>query len=432
MDERGAGMDLEAAGSDSDRDSEAANMEAFEREYQADHSWETLAEDEHGRLLPVDHVKEQRARRKRLMESHRTARIHRGMIRYVQLLLDFSQAAAMQDMKPNRFVVMLGIVKAFIREYFDQNPLSQIGIIMLRNGVAEHLSHLSASPESHIMRLSGAVDIDGAASLQNGLELAVDALKSVPSYGHREVIAMVASLNTCDPGDIRKTIKMCKQHSVRVSVVGLAAEVYVCKHVAQETGGSHSVALNERHLERLMLDLVAPPPAIAASAAATLVRMGFPEKNPDGPTGSAFIGPSCTLKTGGYTCNRCRARIAELPSECHICGLTLVSSPHIARAYHHLFPVEPFEEVPGAEVERLADCSSNGWAEAQGERALCFGCRQELQGEGAGLVLRCSRCRNMFCFDCDSFVHESLHNCPGCQSQGVDDVDKGVEALSIG
>lgn len=29
------------------------DMEAFEREYQADHSWEKLTEDEEGRLLPV-------------------------------------------------------------------------------------------------------------------------------------------------------------------------------------------------------------------------------------------------------------------------------------------------------------------------------------------------------------------------------------------
>lgn len=24
----------------------------------------------------------------------------------------------------------------------------------------------------------------------------------------------------------------------------------------------------------------------------------------------------------------------------------------------------------------------------------------------------------MFCFDCDAYIHESLHNCPGCESRG--------------
>ena len=40
----------------------------------------------------------------------------------------------------------------------------------------------------------------------------------------------------------------------------------------------------------------------------------------------------------------------ELPTACHVCGLTLVSSPHLARSYHHLFPVRPFQEVSPAEL----------------------------------------------------------------------------------
>ena len=32
-----------------------------------------------------------------------------------------------------------------------------------------------------------------------------------------------------------------------------------------------------------------------------------------------------------------------------------------------------------------------------------------------GLVLRCGQCQQVFCYDCDAFVHETLHNCPGCE-----------------
>lgn len=31
--------------------------------------------------------------------------------------------------------------------------------------------------------------------------------------------------------------------------------------------------------------------------------------------------------------------------DCPICALTLVSSPHLARSYHHLFPVANYEEI---------------------------------------------------------------------------------------
>jgi hypothetical protein len=36
--------------------------------------------------------------------------------------------------------------QGFIREFFDQNPLSHLGLIVLRNGVAERLTELSGSP----------------------------------------------------------------------------------------------------------------------------------------------------------------------------------------------------------------------------------------------------------------------------------------------
>jgi hypothetical protein len=29
-------------------------------------------------------------------------------------------------------------------------------------------------------------------------------------------------------------------------------------------------------------------------------------------------------------------------------------------------------------------------------------------------VRRCPACEHMFCFDCDLFIHETLHTCPGC------------------
>ncbi len=44
--------------------------------------------------------------------------------------------------------------------------------------------------------------------------------------------------------------------------------------------------------------------------------------------------------------------MVDIPSTCHICRLTLVSSPHLARSYHHLFPVKPFEEMS---VQALLD-----------------------------------------------------------------------------
>lgn len=51
-----------------------------------------------------------------------------------------------------------------------------------------------------------------------------------------------------------------------------------------------------------------------------------------------------SLSNSGYNCPQCGSRYCELPVECKQCGLTLVSAPHLARSYHHLFPIKPFTE----------------------------------------------------------------------------------------
>ncbi len=50
------------------------------------------------------------------------------------------------DMRPLRAAVMSGVLQQFVRAFFDENPLSQLGLVLLRNGVAERLSELSSSP----------------------------------------------------------------------------------------------------------------------------------------------------------------------------------------------------------------------------------------------------------------------------------------------
>ncbi len=55
--------------------------------------------------------------------------------------------------------------------------------------------------------------------------------------------------------------------------------------------------------------------------------------------------------------------------------------------------------------------------------AYCFGCLRPVAQPGAAgqlhLTLRCGQCRQVFCFDCDAYIHEQLHNCPGCEFAGT-------------
>ncbi|KAK4606979.1 hypothetical protein RGQ29_000974 [Quercus rubra] len=371
---------------DDDDEGSEGDLDAWERTYADERSWESLQEDESGLLRPMDNKTlyhaQYRRRIRSLSSQATTSRIQKGLIRYLYIVVDLSRAAAEMDYRPSRMAVVAKHVEAFIREFFDQNPLSQLGLVTIKDGIAHCLTDLGGSPESHVKALMGKLECSGESSLQNALDLVHGYLNQVPSYGHREVLILYSALSTCDPGDILETIQKCKKSKMRCSVIGLSAEIFICKHLCQETGGSYSVAMDESHFKELILEHAPPPPAIAEFAIANLIKMGFPQRAAE----SSIAICSCHKEAkvgGGYTCPRCKARVCELPTECRICGLTLISSPHLAR-------------LPRS----------------------CFGCQQSLPNPGNKPSLRvaCPKCKQHFCLDCDIYIHESLHNCPGCES----------------
>ncbi|KAL8823397.1 MAG: hypothetical protein Q9191_005890, partial [Dirinaria sp. TL-2023a] len=70
---------------------------------------------------------------------------------------------------------------------------------------------------------------------------------------------------------------------------------------------------------------------------------------------------------GGYLCSRCSSKVCALPTTCPACGLTLILSTHLARSYHHLFPLRNWVEVPWLHAAAAA-------AAGDDEQSACFGC----------------------------------------------------------
>ena len=68
----------------------------------------------------------------------------------LQIIVDLSRASSIGDMRPNRLAVMAGVLQGFIRKFFDENPLSHLGLVIMRNGVAERLTELAGSPVSSV------------------------------------------------------------------------------------------------------------------------------------------------------------------------------------------------------------------------------------------------------------------------------------------
>ena len=256
------------------------------------------------------------------------------------------------------------------------------------------------------------------------------------------------------------------------------------------------VALDGKHLRDLLMNFTRPPPALSTESDETkqntcqLVPMGFPTRETKDVPTLMYAVASAAAKDNklffartGYVCPRCKAKVSELPTDCTVCGLKLVLAPHLARSFHHLFPVPPFEEVAEHDVFEALDSEGSNLStgtltmnlppvtissssieielsskvgfknhskltEINIDSSLlfsskdcdrvCFSCMQIIGvqniqgpkskkkisqgdsnldrsiGDAESLRFQCPDCKNVFCADCDAYLHETLHNCPGC------------------
>lgn len=412
---------------------------AWEEEYKR--SWDVLREDESGSL---ESAVNQLIANKRRRIIRDTTSIQRGIIRHLCFIIDVSLAMTDRDLRPNRLDMSLNYAKEFVTEFFDQNPISQLCILITKDGIAERLSGLSGNPLDHHKALSNKDKLtpSGEPSLQNSLEMARASLAHLPPHGSREVVIIFGSLTTCDPDDIHKTIETLERDRMRVSMVGLAAEVKICKEICRRTKGQYGVILNEDHFKELLFESISPPPIPRSSNTAmnpannlhqktntsSLIQMGFPNKISNEHQGGlelsmhSFCACHSKLRSTGFICPRCGSKNCEIPTNCSVCGLTIVSSPHLARSYRHLFPVGNWTEK---KLERHASSVRNQ------EPLRCFGCEKELEevkpkGQpdihqppkdshrlNHDVVYECPRCNARFCLECDVY-HEQLGLCPGC------------------
>nr|CAG4647893.1 EOG090X05VA [Moina brachiata]SVE93003.1 EOG090X05VA [Moina brachiata] len=378
-------------------------------------TWEAIKEDDDGLL--ESNVADIIARAKRKRAALRASgAIKLGMMRHLFVIIDSSECMSLQDLKPTRYLCVLKLLEIFIDEFFDLNPISQLALLATKSKRCDRVTELSGNKKKHLealKQLGNTPSCEGEPSLQNSLEFALKTLKNMPSHTSREILVLFGSLTTCDPTDIGYTIKALKDNNVRVSVIGLAAEVWVCRKLAKETGGDYNVLLDDHHLKELMLNLVEPPPA-AGAMEASLIKMGFPGGPATVNSGVSIDGTSenipayCSchmdsdvpLSTNTFSCPQCGSHYCELPVECKQCGLTLVSASHIARSYHHLFPIKPF-----IEKELTSRMNVN----------QCFACLKPFDDTDKN-VYQCENCQCVVCLDCDIFIRETLHTCPGCAS----------------
>lgn len=103
----------------------------------------------------------------------------------------------------------------------------------------------------------------------------------IPPYGSREVLCLMGSLSTTDPGDVHESIAACVAAQVTCSVIHVSAEVYVAHKLSQSTGGTFSVVVNKDHYRDLLSSHIPPLPSARnkhGSKTRKWIHMGFAEQ----------------------------------------------------------------------------------------------------------------------------------------------------------
>lgn len=437
---------------------------SWEDEYQR--TWDIMKDDDSGQTLE-NVIQTMIENRKKKIMKNPTAPYQRGIIRTLIVVIDGSLIMAEKDLRPNRFSMMLTLLQEFVVEFFDQNPISQLGIILMRNGISHVVSEVNGSPQFHLDQIRqlkakqhNRFEPKGDPSLQNSLELARSLLRY--NFGNnindtknsKEILIIFGALFTSDPGDIHKTIDSLVKDKIKVKVIGLSAQVAICQEIVNKTNHTsnnfnnpnYGVILNESHFKDLLMDCVIPLPIsaeqekeIEKSNSIPLLKMGFPTKIQPQLSSSSSSGLNldfiqlCACHAGtnengadvaasnksssliGYQCPQCNSKVCSLPTVCPVCGLMLILSTHLARSYHHLIPLVDYEEVPVSESYKSTACYGCLLLFPEGIKDISKE-RKDILESMTSSRYRCKKCHNDFCIDCDVFVHEALHNCPGCEN----------------
>ncbi|ERF75896.1 hypothetical protein EPUS_01262 [Endocarpon pusillum Z07020] len=219
--------------------------------FEVTRTWENLTEGADGTITGAVEGLLQAGKRQRLLKD--TTPLQRGIIRHVILILDLSIAMQEKDLRPTRYHLTIRYASSFVSEFFEQNPISQLGIIGMRDGLAVRISNMSGNPNDHISSLHELRKQEprGQPSLENALEMARASLFHAPTHGTREVLLVFGALHTVDPNDIHLTIANLVKDKIRARVIGLAAQVAICAELVTKTNNgdrsNYTIVLHEQH-----------------------------------------------------------------------------------------------------------------------------------------------------------------------------------------
>ncbi|KJH50510.1 transcription factor ssl1 [Dictyocaulus viviparus] len=103
---------------------------------------EVLEEDEGG-LIEKSIAKLVAETKKKQRTLEKPMKIRLGIMRFVYIAIDCSRSMTSKVMPPSRFYVTMKVLNNFIDKFFEQNPIAQLGIILVKDKKAERFVSLT-------------------------------------------------------------------------------------------------------------------------------------------------------------------------------------------------------------------------------------------------------------------------------------------------
>ena len=145
--------------------------------------WDVLQEDEDGGIQSTVEKLLARGRRKRAIAAETPLR--RSIIRHLFVILDLSESMQDKDFRPSRcgvndwqisvrnvdvavrWEVTLQYLRGYVAEWFDQNPLGQMGVILMRDRLSETLITMGGEREKMYARNRQSTEIPSRESTRD-------------------------------------------------------------------------------------------------------------------------------------------------------------------------------------------------------------------------------------------------------------------------
>nr|PVC54399.1 hypothetical protein MACL_00003114 [Theileria orientalis] len=402
-----------------ENDDEAYQQYAWEQDF--DKSWEQLV-DKDGELQfikPQSRIYSEPEGENEHPSESLDVISKRGIIRNVVILFDMSETMLEKDFKPDRLYCSFGALKEFVKDLFSKGPITQLGMVVMRNKVANLICQLGTNPEEQLELLGNSLKegADGPSSLQNGLEMCLNMLYELPSYSTREVLVIFGSNRTLDAGNILVTLEKLKQNNLTINSISLSPE-----NRRQLFGGkgckSPETPTQQLHITSTMVSTMSDqiymlPVSIVWNKLISLrkkwmepvlLKVAFPPLKKTATVSLCVCHSSLVNKA--YICPQCHSKSCYIPTKCKVRTFILIgaidhNNRHAVEStwYHH-------QIFQGLFITSYLPKNSSKYENTQ---VTCSSCNLR-----NNVGFRCPSCDSWFCEYCNVYIQEELHQCPMC------------------